>query len=240
MAAVLVAYGWSTAKARKWTSFCGALGALGRTRVVLDNALQADTNDRMAGSNFQFEFSGYREVLAALIHKVNLPENEPVVVVNDSVFSHHFGFGWAHFLRITARRAVTGVWGDPRIEPVTVDGRPLIHLASWIFLLPDAKSRIAFSRALAHVTTQFEVEPSWPGYAAFLDRYYAPNRRWGGYTQRLTPRDESRKKKCSWAEHRLSIFLQENQQFRPFSGLLYRTLHNVDRVLSAYKRLRDK
>ena len=46
--------------------------------------------------------------------------------------------------------------------------------------------------------------------------------------------------RCSWAEHRLSLHLQQQGMMHPFVGLHYQGLHAVDRALSAIKRLKSK
>jgi hypothetical protein len=243
MASVLVAYGYTPAKAKKWHRWLDRIGPAAFPSVVVDNAPSAGVmvGDRgiriIHGSNSQFEFSGYREGLQALDAKA------PVVLVNDSLFSHHATKAWAQLVRnalAEPQHGNPGVVGDPRTEPIRIDGQPLRHLASWLFVLRTNGDRAQFTSALDHALTHFDQAPTWPGYAEFLAHYYAPTRRWGGYTQALSPDDLERKKRCSWAEHRLSLHLQRQGQMRPLSGLSYQAAHVVDRALSALKRLKSK
>jgi hypothetical protein len=105
---------------------------------------------------------------------------------------------------------------------LTVEGRPLHYLASWMFVLEGEVGQQAFRAALTEVISTFDEAPRWPGYDRFLAHYYAPNRRWGGYTQPMSPEDRERKLRCSWAEHRLSLRLAQqgrgvHQTFEAFA-----------------------
>lgn len=243
MASVLVAYGYTPAKAKKWRQWLDRVGQMAYPSVVVDNAPDAAMSDDqdgiriLQGSNAQFEFSGYREGIQAL------SAQNPVVLVNDSLFSHHATKAWAQLVRNVLAEPLhgnPGVVGDPRIEPIRIDGQPLRHLASWMFVLRSDGDRAQFTSALDHAITHFDQAPTWPGYAEFLAHYYAPSRRWGGYTQALSPEDLERKMSCSWAEHRLSLHLQQQGQLRPLGGLSYQAAHLIDRALSAIKRLKSK
>lgn len=237
MASLLLAYGHSADQDGRWMRFTQQLGRWGQPKLTVDNRPQTVIAD-VQGSNAQFEFSGYLEGLDALVAKHG-PQSR-ILVFNDSLFSHHSARRWAEFLKNYEPRRGPGVYGDPRLEPVEVDGRPLRHLASWMFLLEGSAGQDAFRAALQHALTHFNEAPTWPGYDQFLAHYYAPSRRWGGYTQALRPEDLERKMRCSWAEHRLSLHLQQQHLMFPFEGWAYRSLHTVDRALSAYKRLKNK
>lgn len=237
MASVLLAYGHSADKDVRWMRFAQQLGHWGQPKIEVDNRPNT-VLAQVQGSNAQFEFSGYLEGLEALFEKHG-PQSR-VFVFNDSLFSHHSTRRWADFLKNFVPNHGPGVYGDPRTESLMLDGRPLHYLASWVFVLEGQVGQQAFMDALKHVIATFNEAPTWPGYTEFLEHYYAPNRRWGGYTQSLTPEGKERKLRCSWAEHRLSRVLAEQGMLHPFTGLHYRTLHQFDRVLSAYKRLRDE
>jgi hypothetical protein len=237
MASLLLAYGHSADQDGRWMRFTQQLGRWGQPKLTVDNRPHTVFAD-VQGSNAQFEFSGYLEGLDALLAKHG-PQSR-ILVFNDSLFSHHSARRWAEFLKNYEPRRGPGVYGDPRLEPVEVDGRPLRYLASWMFLLEGSAGQDAFRAALQHALTHFDQAPEWPGYREFLAHYYAPSRRWGGYTQALRPEDLERKMRCSWAEHRLSLHLQQQHLMFPFEGWAYRSLHTVDRALSAYKRLKSK
>lgn len=237
MASLLLAYGHSADQDGRWMRFTQQLGRWGQPKLAVDN--RPDTVfAEVQGSNAQFEFSGYLEGLDALVAKHG-PQAR-ILVFNDSLFSHHSARRWAEFLKNYEPRRGPGVYGDARLEPVHVDGRPLRHLASWMFLLEGSAGQEAFRAALLHALKHFDQAPEWPGYREFLAHYYAPSRRWGGYTQALSPEDLERKMRCSWAEHRLSLHLQEQGCMFPFGGVHYRALHAMDRALSALKRLKNK
>jgi len=237
MASLLLAYGHSADQEGRWMRFTQQLGRWGQPKIVVDN--RPDTFfAEVQGSNAQFEFSGYLEGLDALIAQHG-PQAR-IFVFNDSLWSHHSPRRWAEFLRNYEPRRGPGVYGDPRLEPINIDQNPLRHLASWMFLLEGSTGQQAFRQALQHALQHFDQAPDWPGYDEFLAHYYAPSRRWGGYTQALSPEDLERKMRCSWAEHRLSLHLQQQGMMHPFEGLHYQGLHAVDRALSAIKRLKSK
>ncbi len=234
MASLLLAFGHGADQDGRWMRFTQQLGPWGQPKLTVDN--RPDTVfAEVQGSNAQFEFSGYLEGLDALLERHG-PQAR-ILVFNDSLFSHHSRRRWAEFLRDYVPNRGPGVYGDSRTEPLTVEGRPLHYLASWMFVLEGEVGQQAFRAALTEVISTFDEAPRWPGYDRFLAHYYAPNRRWGGYTQPMSPEDRERKLRCSWAEHRLSLRLAQQGMMHPFEGLRYRGLHQLDRVLSAYKRL---
>jgi hypothetical protein len=237
MASLLLAYGHSADQDGRWMRFTQQLGRWGQPKMAVDNRPNTVFAE-VQGSNTHYEFSGYLEGLDALLAKHG-PQSR-IIVVNDSLFSHHSARRWAEFLQHYVPHRGPGVYGDPRLEPVEVEGRPLRHLASWMFLLEGQVGQDAFRAALQHALQYFDEAPEWPGYGEFLDRYYAPSRRWGGYTQALDAEALQRKMRCSWAEHRLSLHLQQHGMMFPFEGLHYRSIHAVDRALSALKRLKSK
>jgi hypothetical protein len=237
MASLLLAFGHSADQDGRWMRFTQQLGHWGQPKLTVDNRPNTVFAE-VQGSNEHFEFSGYLEGLEALIEKYG-PQSR-IFVFNDSLFSHHSARRWAEFLKNYVPEHGPGVYGDPRTESLMVNGSPLRYLASWVFILEGQVGQQAFKDALLQVLKNFNEAPTWPGYAEFLDHYYATGRRFGGYTQSLSGEDRERKLRCSWAEHRLSLLLAEQQMLHPFTGLHYRALHQFDRVLSAYKRLRDK
>lgn len=237
MASLLLAYGHNADQEGRWVKFTHLLGKWGQPRLVVDNRPNNVLAD-VQGSNRKFEFSGYLEGLNTLNQKCG-PQAR-IFVFNDSLFSHHSSRRWAQFLNQYVPRSGPGVYGDPRIEPILAHGQPLKYLASWMFLLEGSTGQQAFREALEYALRHFDDSPDWPGYDEFLAHYYAPSRRWGGYTQALSLEDLERKMRCSWAEHRLSLHLQEQGMMYPFEGLHYQGLHAVDRTLSAIKRLKSK
>ena len=237
MASLLLAFGHSADQDGRWMRFTQQLGHWGQPKLTVDNRPNTVFAE-VQGSNEHFEFSGYLEGLEALLEKHG-PQSR-IFVFNDSLFSHHSARRWAEFLKNYVPEHGPGVYGDPRTESLMVNGSPLRYLASWVFILEGQVGQQAFKDALLQVLKNFNETPTWPGYAEFLDHYYATGRRFGGYTQSLSGEDRERKLRCSWAEHRLSLLLAEQQMLHPFTGLHYRALHQFDRVLSAYKRLSDK
>lgn len=143
MASLLLAYGHSADQDGRWMRFTQQLGRWGQPKLTVDNRPHTVFAD-VQGSNAQFEFSGYLEGLDALVAKHG-PQSR-ILVFNDSLFSHHSARRWAEFLKNYEPRRGPGVYGDSRLEPVQVDGRPLRHLASWMFLLEGSAGQDAFRR----------------------------------------------------------------------------------------------
>jgi hypothetical protein len=139
----------------------------------------------------------------------------------------------AHLFQFHAEAEVGSVFADESYSATRViDGACIFHNRTGF----EGGEGCALHLAAEH----FDESPDWPGYDEFLAHYYAPSRRWGGYTQALSPEDLERKMRCSWAEHRLSLHLQHQGMMHPFEGLHYQGLHAVDRALSAIKRLKSK
>ena len=230
--ALLVAYGYTEDTQRRWLRFLQQAGLDPAHALVLDNKAPI-LPGVLAGSNRHFEFSGYREILEHVSD--SLAAEDVVYLFNDTLFSHHWTRGWAQLIQENSR-IPSGIYGDPRLEPVDLDGRPLRILASWHFALYGLKAVKALQDAFANVISQFDSPIADPAYQAYQANYLQP-RWWGGYTKVLTSEAYVIKQRCIWAEHRLSRKLEESTELQAYPNGSYPKVHRMDRLLAAKRRI---
>jgi hypothetical protein len=238
--ALLVVYGYPAKIENRWNTFLDALNIPKGQSWVLDNHPQPSVHCHH-GSNAQLEFSGYAEILE--LFKRDCPaisSNDRIVLFNDTLFAHHWTYGWQRWMKTFAPRLPVGVHGDGRIEPIHLKGKPLKIIASWHFVIVGTQALHAFHHALNAVCDAFEEPIKEPGYAAYLAHYLRP-RYFGGVTQRFTPHSDAyhAKQKAIWAEHRLSMALDQSEMLTPYGQVLYQGLHGIDRAFSAWRRFRN-
>jgi len=230
--ALLVAYGYTEDTQRRWLRFLQQAGLDPAHALVLDNKAPA-LPGVLAGSNRHFEFSGYSELLEHVSD--SLAAEDVVYLFNDTLFSHHWTRGWAQLIQENSR-IPSGIYGDPRLEPVNLDGRALRILASWHFALHGHQAITILQDALANVLSQFDTPIADPAYKAYQANYLQP-RWWGGYTKVLTSEAYAIKQRCIWAEHRLSRKLEESTELQAYPNGSYPKVHRMDRLLAAKRRI---
>jgi len=230
--ALLVAYGYTEDTQRRWLQFLQQAGLDPAHALVLDNKAPALLGV-LAGSNLHFEFSGYSELLEHVSD--SLTAEDVVYLFNDTLFSHHWTRGWAQLIQENSGIS-SGIYGDPRLEPVDLDGRPLRILASWHFALHGHQAITTLQEALANVLSQFDRPITDPGYQVYQANYLQP-RWWGGYTKVLTSEAYAIKQRCIWAEHRLSRQLEDSTELQAYPNGSYPQVHRMDRLLAAKRRI---
>jgi hypothetical protein len=232
---VLVAYNFTTAKQLKWKHFLSSFP--GATSVVVENAegSPTDAESVLKGSNRHYEFSGYLEGMSASCQA----EKDPYwVVLNDTLFSHHWAMGWRYIISQVSHFK-DGLYGDYRQEPISWEGRPLTIYASWIFMLKGSQFRSEFQTLLREVLTSFDTPLHFPGYKAY-QRGYLRATLFSGYTSVVNLYASSKaleiKTKCIHAEHRLGRTLDNLGWVQRLPGRGYSLVHFVDRWLSFKRR----
>jgi len=229
--ALLVAFGFSEKKRKAWLRFLQQAGFSTEFSVVLDNQTPV-LPGVLPGSNRQYEFSGYREILSHISDR--LQPADQVFLFNDSLFTHHWVTGWARL--IAQRRSADLVTGDIRHEPVLFEGRPLTILASWHFALQGPEAVQLLQSGLEKILVAFDQPISETDYQDYLVNYLKP-RWWRGYTRVLTPEARKVKEQCIWAEHRLSRYIEKENGIYAYPGKIYPWVHRVDRLLAAKRRM---
>ena len=229
--ALLVAYGYNEDTQRRWHRFLKQAGIACQNALVLDNQ-PPQFEGVIAGSNLQFEFSGYQEVLNHFLSAQK--EATEIYILNDTLFSHHWAFGWARMLRTMSLSP--GIFGDTREEPVSLEDRPLRILASWNFALVGPNAIQAFLRELKSALHDFTQPIEGEDYKRYQEHYLSP-RLMGGYTKVLDSKELLNKRRCIWAEHRLSRQLEETIGFSAYPSLGYPLVHLIDRMLAAKRRI---
>jgi hypothetical protein len=238
MGCILVAYRLTEKKCAQWARFLRTFPAHTSVIVVENDlnspipvGLHADWT-YVRGSNQHFEFSGYREGLAAM----GAAEDQ-VLLVNDSLFTHHVWNYWTKVLHTATNQP--GISGDPRTEPIDFNGRPLRIYASWLFLIQGREALETFAAGLDHALANFDIPIESPGYRSYLDRYLKGT--WlRGHTAPYSLRDADalrRKKHCIYAEHRLGRYLEDQGSIHPVPSPLYLRVRRMDRLAALRRRI---
>ena len=245
MAVVLVAYGYSPVKHARFKAFLKGAGLNHEPVFLVENQPAGQLPKSfpqhwtfIQGSNKNFEFSGYQEGLEA--SKALRPER--VYIFNDTLFAHHYLPGWAALIRYSSKRLTPGIYGDPRLEPVQLDAKPLRIYASWHFVLQGAEAQTAFKKAISAVIDRFDSPIEDTVYQAYLTNYLEGS--WlRGYTNPGLLQSEDhlkRKKHCIYAEHRLGRALEEKGLLHAYPSRLYRLVRIMDRFLAVGRRVYKK
>lgn len=208
---------------------------------VFNNFVGRMSQHESAGDNAAYEFSGYALALD------KMQGQGPFVLINDTLFRHHWKPGWAYLLRgllndpwlwSTSGRIV----GDLRSESFEFPEKPATYWASWIFVMSD---RIALQRmrtALERVIREDWSKPS-QAYVDYLDQWL--NKSWwqGGWQGNPSPAALQRKTLSIRREHELSRILLNEQALTPYAvghhqKFLYRVTRLIDRMLARYAAIR--
>ena len=230
---ILVTFGFDDIKQVKWRNFLRAFPAA--TYDVIENNYEYKHTDKHvhSGSNAQFEFSGYLEGMECARVSTSM-----LIILNDTLFSHHFTLGWQRLLQRTLGWK-PGIYGDPRIEPISWDGRPLRIYASWMFVLSGFHAQIVFKSELEKVIQSFQKPLQFQDYEAYMNRYLRGS--WvSGYTKPALmqdSREKKRKMQCIHAEHRLGRALDILYGIRNPPSVWYPIVHLADRALSFWRRM---
>jgi hypothetical protein len=205
--AILVAYGWSPRLESQWRNFLREWCLPSNALVVQNdpNAPDCSGFQTVRGSNAHAEFSGYLEGYKALAdhHMGQLP----LLVVNDTLFSHRWTSGWRRAVRLWAHRPPPALLGDTRLDRIPGTPVEMAYLSSWIFGIHGVEAHAAFLAGLETV-----VQPEHWGTPAYeMPEYrgmvqgYLDGRNGRGWSQagRATSEVRSLKEKCIYAEHRL-------------------------------------
>lgn len=241
MILVLVAYGFDAGVRKRWRSFADRLGVPADRRIVVDNAHRGNQvggregrAGEYPGTNEQYEFSGYLE---GLDHARRLDDQaHRVMLFNDTLFSHHWTLGWGRIASSQSRQP--GIWGDGRNDTIPSTGRRLRFLASWHFDLVGSAAIECFRNAVSEVVDRFDEPSGDSAYESYIERYLDGSL-WHGYSDPGgldSPADKQRKLACIRAEHRLSQHKVMAMKIRSYEGPMYRSVHSVDRMLSARRR----
>lgn len=207
--------------------------------LVVNNDHQNCHPEEIRGDNSSFEFSAYAQ-LGSL-----LEGDGPFVIANDTLFKTHWQRGWTKLLQkaITQMdRHELAVWGDIRTDGDDIPERPVLFLASWIFVLPNRQSLEAFTQILSELCATKMQEPS-PAYALFLHWWTSPSRRLRGWHGPRTAENLQRKIRSIRLEHALSTAFHQNHlpihSLGQFSPLAYKFLRLFDRLRTRLDSLKS-
>lgn len=233
--ALLVAHGFGHESNGRWGTLLARLGVEPTQTLVVDNA--GGPLADLVGTNSHFEFSGYLEGIEALRSRHVLDDR--LLIFNDTLFSHHWGWGWSRLL--ARRQPRPGVWGDGRVDRIADTDRTMRFLSSWHFDVVGPQALDGFERALRMVIEVFDEPDPDPEYQRHVTRYLNSTA-WRGYSNPSGVRsdgDLDRKRACIRAEHRLTARPELEPHVRSYSGVAYELVHAVDRGLSARRRIRN-
>jgi hypothetical protein len=225
---------------RKWSLRCGFQS---HQIYVINNSGDSQGVGEMRGNNSAFEFSGYALALDMM------KGNGPFVLVNDTLFCHHWNLSW----RFMLQRLLADSWlyardgrilGDLRKESIEFPEKPSTYWASWILVMSDRSALQRVRDALQRVNLA-EWSASSPAYEAYVENWL--HRPWwrGGWQGNPTPTAIQRKKISIRREHELSrILLQEHGLPAIALGhrqpICYRITRWVDRAMTRYSAFRRK
>jgi len=197
---------------------------------VLNNMPHSANLHEIQGSNEAFEFSGYLELLEIS------PQDGIIILLNDTLFKHHFTLGWLRLLQrfcevMTVEENI--IYGDIRWDGTALLERPNPFLASWLFIIPTKKSRGIFAESLRNLIHE-PIPTLSPDYELFLSQWLGSGMIWKGWQGTLKDNATfERKSKCIYWEHQLSAHLTK-------SGILIYSIGNESRVGYALLRALDR
>lgn len=223
---------------RNWSRLCG----FKEDQIfVFNNWVGKTSQGEIKGDNTAYEFSGY----ALALDRMQGPG--PFVLINDTLFRHHWKWGWALMLRQTLNdswiQSTKGVIvGDLRTESFEFPEKPSTYWASWIFVMSDRIALQQMRNALERVIQEDWTKPS-QAYVDYIAQWL--NKPWwqGGWQGKCTPDALKRKTQSIRYEHELSRILVQEQAITPYTmgsrpTLLYRVTRLVDRILARYAAIR--
>ena len=200
--------------------------------TVLNNMPNSGKSDEIPGSNSAFEFSGYLELLESSTWKGK------VILVNDTLFKHHFTQGWLALLKrfcSEIKDEENVIYGDIRWDGTDLMERPNPFLASWLFVIPGAKSQEIFANTLKRLINNPIPELS-AKYELFLTEWLESDKLWRGWQG--SGKDSGyteRKRKCIYWEHQLSASLAKDGIPLKSIGDSSRFEYSILRVLDRMK-----
>ena len=225
-------------RCRAWSQRCGFSE---QQIYVINNFVGPSAAGEIPGNNTAYEFSGYAQALDLM------RGHGPFVLVNDSLFRHHWTNSWRimlqHLLKDSERSMHQGsMLGDLRRESIEFPEKPLTYWASWILYMPDRTALQRLRTALDRVN-RADWTPSTPAYDAYVEQWL--QRPWwrGGWQGHPTPAAIQRKKISIRREHELSRILLQEQGLPALAlgyrqPVRYRITRWVDRTLARYAAIR--
>ena len=233
---LLVAYGWSPAKEARLRAFCQDFVPRDRVLVLRNDQDPTQGSFReLRGSNRYAEFSGYLEGLA------EMPQDGPLIVANDTLLTHRATSAWKHLLS-HPELPNDRIFGDFRLQ--SLDEVQLPMLASWLFYLPIGMQRYAFEFVVQVVTDDWGNPPFGPRYQAVVEKYLRGGLLSGWiHAGRRDPEAIELKRNCIYAEHRLSLLLDE-LIYTPAAGeplaVQLQKVNRRDRLIALWRRIVTK
>jgi hypothetical protein len=216
------------------------------TLSVINNKPGAAKADQIQGSNGDYEFGGYSEMVelwsAEAQHGTTTSGSDgPFLIVNDTLFQTHYTEGWLDLVSLSLNSmnaSGSEVYGDIRRDGDSLAERPDPFLASWFFLLPNRTSLQRFSFALNQSLQEPQTEFS-EGYRLFLENWLHPKGKWRGWQGSAHPSVKERKIRCIYLEHRLSKLMPLHQlqivSMGYFGENRYKVLRLIDRIRTRIK-----
>ena len=213
---------------------------------VINNKPGAAKVGQIQGSNRDYEFGGYAELVqlwsAEAQHGTTTPGSDgPFLLVNDTLFQTHYTEGWLDLVSLsldTLHSSGSEVYGDIRRDGDSLAERPDPFLASWFFLLPNRISLQRFSLALNQLLQEPQPELS-EGYRLFMENWLHPKGKWRGWQGAAHPSEKERKIRCIYLEHRLSRLMPLHQlqivSMGHFGENRYKVLRLLDRIRTRIK-----
>jgi len=185
----------------------------------------------ISGSNQNFEFSGYIELLDAM------STAGPYIIANDTWFKTHNSVLWNRLLRVFLRKKQhhNCIYGDIRTEESCFSEKPSPYLSSWIFYIPNRDCVIRFRRCLEMAIKDAKLANFSSEYVAYVEDWLRPkNRMYGWHINSHEKEVMERKRLSIYIEHALNVRLI-NEGFELVSlgynqKRLYRTLRLMDRL----------
>lgn len=200
--------------------------------IVLNNMPNSGKSDEIQGSNFAFEFSGYLELLELSTWKGK------VILVNDTLLKHHFTQGWLWLLKrfcSEIKDEENVIYGDIRWDGTDLMERPNPFLASWLFVIPGAKSQEIFANTLKRLINNPIPELS-AKYELFLTEWLESDKLWKGWQgSKKDSGNIERKRNCIYWEHQLSANLAKDGITLKSIGDSSRFEYSILRVLDRMK-----
>lgn len=230
--------GLVASQCRQWSKLCGFQG---HQVNVINNFERSPAVGEIPGSNVAFEFSGYAQALDMM------QGDGPFVLLNDSLFRHHWSGGWRYMLRHLLAElrpwAQDGrILGDLRRESIEFPEKPSIYWASWIFVMSDRLALERMRAALERVIRE-EWAAASPVYENYIDQWLHQSWWRGGWQGHPTPSAIQRKRVSIRREHELSRILLVEQGLEPNNigfnhPVLYKITRLVDRAMARYSAIR--
>jgi hypothetical protein len=165
----------------------------------------------------------------------------PYLIINDTLFSHHFSWAWQLFIKRWLKQQTeplqsNTIWGDIRKPNNPPKLLPPEYLASWIFIIPNRTALLNFSTqlklSLENTPLEFDLE-----YHAYLEKFINGNV-FRGWHKIVDENEKTKKKNCYFVEHKLNwLLLETNTQLKPIyksNSFFAFTIRNLERIHTRY------